>query len=239
MGEATPESYCLMHVGKTGDGSIKALISAHRRRHRSAPIRAFGHHFVLPILRERFPQHQVVFFVRDPVARYVSGFNSRLRQGRPKNDRPWTPQEEVAFRRFPTPNSLAEALSSTDAGCRAQAEQSMNDISHVQTPLRAFVGSFAFLQQCVAEGSIAMIGTMQYFAEDVARMQRIVGLDPDLSLPTDDLRTHRTPAGMETRLSEEGERNIRAWYRADYEIYGWCMQRREEWSAATVPDGGG
>jgi hypothetical protein len=49
---------------------------------------------------------------------------------------------------------------------------------------------------------------------------------------------HRTPAGMDTHLSEEGERNIRAWYRGDYEIYDWCTQRREEWSMATAPDGG-
>ena len=40
---------------------------------------------------------EVVVILRDPVARFVSGFNSRQRQGMPKHFNAWKPAEERAF----------------------------------------------------------------------------------------------------------------------------------------------
>ena len=50
----------------------------------------------------------VVFFVRDPVSRFVSGFYSRQRQGLPAHNSPWNVGEKVAFDKFATANDLAE-----------------------------------------------------------------------------------------------------------------------------------
>ena len=61
-----------------------------------------------------------MFFVRDPISRFVSGFNSRLRKGLPKMYFPWAPGEKLAFSRFATPNQLALALSSSDAGAKQE-----------------------------------------------------------------------------------------------------------------------
>src|SRR6056297_1213665 len=52
---------------------------------------------------------KVFFFLRNPVSRFVSGFNSRLREGKPRYNSPWNEGEKVAFSRFPTANDLAEA----------------------------------------------------------------------------------------------------------------------------------
>ena len=54
------------------------------------------------------------FFVRDPVGRFVSGFYSRQRKGRPRYSGQWSEREREAYRRFGTPDQLASALSSVN-----------------------------------------------------------------------------------------------------------------------------
>jgi hypothetical protein len=46
----------------------------------------------------------VIFFLRDPLSRFVSGFYEGQRRGYPRYLRSWTPDEKVAFDRFRTPN---------------------------------------------------------------------------------------------------------------------------------------
>ena len=65
------------------------------------------------------PGEPVAFFVRHPVSRFVSGFNSRMRKGRPRRNVEWSEGERWSFERFRTPDELARALASADPGARA------------------------------------------------------------------------------------------------------------------------
>ena len=73
---------------------------------------------------------------RDPVARYVSGFDSRLRQGAPSRHAPWRGDEEWAFSQFPDPNSLALALN-PEHPAHQNALRAMHGITHIQTSAQA------------------------------------------------------------------------------------------------------
>src|SRR5205823_2768329 len=96
----------LLHVGKTGGTAVKhALRTA---LHAGGYCIRLCRHGVR--LRDVPPGEKVVFFVRDPASRFVSGFYSRLRQGRPRYTSPWSRAEKAAFGRFGTPNDLAAAL---------------------------------------------------------------------------------------------------------------------------------
>src|SRR5688500_5801391 len=113
---------CLLHIGKTGGTAMKALVDAHKQVHPDADIHVFPHEDTLRELCHRFPTAMVGFFVREPLQRFISGFNSRLRQGQPRYRSLWSPDEEKAFSRFPDANALAEALSSPDTERKDAAE---------------------------------------------------------------------------------------------------------------------
>ena len=87
------------------------------------------HRTTLPNIPEG---ERAFFFLRDPIARFVSAFNSRLREGRPRYHYPWRDEEKVAFSIFKTPNELATALSAADSFLRKQAEAAMHGIGQVE-----------------------------------------------------------------------------------------------------------
>src|SRR4051812_28297644 len=101
-----------LHVGKTGGTAIKRAL-------RSGQVRATPYGRLL-LHRHRFtlrdvPEDDFVFFcVRDPIARFVSGFYSRRDQGRPRYHFEWSPAEATAFATFATPEQLAGALAADD-----------------------------------------------------------------------------------------------------------------------------
>lgn len=167
----------------------------------------------------------VVFAVRDPVARFVSGFNSRLRKGLPRHFAEWTPVLEEGFARFPTPNSLAEALSDADHLRRRQAQLLLTNIFHVATPLSFWLGSVAYLRSRADD--VLLVMWQARFDEDFERLKRALALPPEVRLPRDLVGRHATPPQFETALSPRAVANLTAWYAGDYALYEAALALRE------------
>jgi hypothetical protein len=214
-----------LHIRKTGGTTFKAVLAAHLRIHPTAPVHAHDHTMTLERARAVLPYGRLAFFVRDPVERFISGFNSRLRMGRPRYNNPWSPEEAIAFRLFPTPNDLAEALSSGNADRHASAVRAMHGIIHVRSSLASFLVSVEFLNEMADR--ICFIGDMRNFDADLAVLRTMFGIDPRVPTPTDPRNTHRMPAQMSRHLSDLGLNNIRQWYAADFPIYEHCLNMRE------------
>src|SRR5689334_1107802 len=91
-----PQAECLpvhlLHVGKTGGTAVKHALAGVV----TEQFRIVAHSHDITIRDVPIGEH-VVFFVRDPISRFVSGFYSRQRQGRPRYDVPWSPNESIAF----------------------------------------------------------------------------------------------------------------------------------------------
>ena len=80
----------LLHIGKTGGTALKTALAGaaspthvliledHPTRLRSVPV-----------------GERVAFFVRDPLTRFVSGFLSRQRKGRPRYFHDWSAEEAL------------------------------------------------------------------------------------------------------------------------------------------------
>jgi hypothetical protein len=176
------------------------------------------------ILRNH-PEARILFIVRDPARRFVSGFNSRLRKGQPLRSRDWDAGEQLVFDTFKTPNQLAEALSSPDPVKKRDADWSMKLVPHLSFSLTYWLNSPDFLEQ--HKENIFYIAETKSLNEDFEYIKPSIGIPAKASLPRDDVAKHATPDGFSTQLSEAGLKNLRDHYREDYEIYGWCLEYRE------------
>lgn len=208
----------VFHVGKTGGTALNHVLVEHAAVARYRLV--FGGHKLtladVPV-GERF-----MFFVRDPLTRYVSAFNSRLREGRPRYHYPWREEERAAFAVFKTPDQLATALSSPDPDERARAEQAMRDIGHLNTHYSDWFGDGTELRERLAD--VFFIGFQERLDEDFERLKRELGLPEDARLPRGDVDAHQTPAGFDTHLGETARANLERWYEADVAFFELCRE---------------
>lgn len=205
-----------LHIRKTGGMAIRAALK---------PVaEAFGTRLAphKTRLADVAAPERAFFFVRDPVVRFVSGFNSRLRMGRPLLDRPWNDGEARAFAAFQTANALAEALARDDPA----ALDAMGTIRHINQPLSYWIGSEELVRSCLDR--IVWIGWTQTLAADFEEIKRRLGLPPAARLPDDDLTSHRTPEGMDVALSASGRGAVERWYAHDLRLLDVLKDLREQ-----------
>ena len=203
----------MLHIRKTGGTAVKAalrdiapvpglrlVLNAHR-----VPLRG------LPAADDVF------FFLRDPVARYISGFESRRREGRPAHYHPWNRLERRAYERFQTAEALALALTSDDPEQRDVAEQAMNGIMHVRSRLSDWLGDRSLLE--ARRERIILVGWQETLTTDFQRLVDLLGLPVATNLPTHEAAAHRSsPDEPPEELSDEAAATIRDWYASDYRL---------------------
>jgi len=207
-----------LHVSKTGGSAIKHVLKPYRTTSRYTLV-LHGHRTTLRIVPEG---DKIVFCVRDPISRFVSGFYSRMREGRPRYFKRWSPGEEAAFRRFDTPNRLALALSSADLEEKLQAERAMHSIGHVRDSYRKWFESEAYLLSRIRD--ILFIGFQERLTQDFELLKSKLGLPPEIRLPADDRIAHRNPDHLDKKLDPQAIENLRRWYAADIQLYDFCRR---------------
>jgi hypothetical protein len=216
----------VLHIGKTGGTALKHILMEHENASRYQLL--FRGHDVrladVP-MGERF-----MFLIRDPLTRFVSAFNGRLREDRPRYHYPWRKEEEVAFAIFKTPDQLATALSSGDDAEREQAEQAMHGIGHVNTPYSSWFGDTAHFRTRLAD--VFFIGLQEQLDDDFGLLRRKLGLPPEARLPTDETVAHRTPAGFASELSDVARSNLERWYELDIALFQLCRELAPRVNAA-------
>ncbi len=178
-----------------------------------------------------------MFIVRNPISRFVSGFHSRKRQGRPRYQSPWSSGEEVAFSRFSTPNALANALSSDDELQRMAAEDAMDSISHIRSPQWSWFQNESYF--LARRSDILFIGFQETLGADFEILKGILNLPTEARLPDDVITSHRSPANVDKELDEAAIANLNAWYRRDQDFLKLCRQVKDRTRLrnATTPDG--
>ena len=222
-------SFGFLHIGKTAGSAVRVALN--KAAAHSFAYRLFWHDETLETAWQKAPGLPLVFFVRDPVSRFVSGFNSRLRSGRPAGERLWSAEEAIAFRWFPTANDLAEALASKDARMISASRFAMAAIPHVRRPLVGYLRSREYLDRHAAQ--LLYVGVFEDMPASIAGLTRALGLPPGgLALPIDEVAAHRTPAGLATNLSPTARAAVEEWYAPDFELYQHCLTLHRRYSAA-------
>ena len=167
-----------------------------------------------------------MFLVRDPVERFISGFNSRLRQGKPRYDTPWDDAERVAFAAFTSPDQLVHALALDDADERASAERAMRSIRHVKTSYWDWFENEAYLRSRLDD--LLLIGRTERLADDFERLREALTLPDDVQLPDDAVGSHRSPRTGEPSLEPDAVETLRRWYARDYDFIELCDEIERE-----------
>jgi hypothetical protein len=215
-----------VHIRKAGGSAIKHMLCEDTR------FELHKHEVILPKIWNEDPNRKVFFVVRDPVSRFVSGFNSRLRNGAPARTATWAPEEAEAFELFETPNDLAEALSSGDRWHRGAARIAMHTIPHVKTPLRYWLRRTSLLER--QKEQILFIGFLPKLDDEMPILRECLALPESYSLPEDEALAHRAPSTDSTSLSQTGWTNIVNWYAADMPVFEWCLSFREKMGLRNV-----
>ena len=202
----------MLHVRRTGGTAVQtALGNAHIPPELRLLLHAHG------ISLAHVPEEdEVFFFLREPVARFVSGFEMRRQEGGSRYHHPWTPGERRAFTRFDTAQELAMALGSPVPAERADAERATNSIAHLRSHLSEWLVNEAEIR--ARRARIVFVGWQERLDADFATLAGLLGL-PATVLPTDPHGANRIeldPARRE--LSAQAIANVRAWYADDYRL---------------------
>jgi hypothetical protein len=205
----------LLHIRKTGGTVLWHALEPHARTDRAVLVR----HPHATQLRDVPPGEKAVFFLRDPLTRFVSGFYCRQRQGRPRYDSPWKAGERVAFERFHTPNELARALSSSDRVRREHAWAAMGTIQHLCSTL-TWLESEEYVRSRLDD--VFYIGFQETLRDDFERLKEKLGLPAEMRLSEDAVEAHRNPQHLDYRLDDLAAANLRAWYESDQHILDFC-----------------
>lgn len=218
-----------LHIGKTGGNAIRAALGVQKDRFKRvspgivAGVR--GHHVRLADIPEG---DGVVFTLRDPIRRFVSAFNSRLRQGAPYKHRPWTPGEAAAFGRFQTPNALGRALSSSDEELRSAAAAAMREIGHLRRPYAYWLESLEYVRRRAAD--IVYVPMLETLDADFERLRELLHLPDSCVLPADDRLRHKAPRHMSTEIDDTARANLNTWFADDYRLLNGCREMfRDAW----------
>lgn len=204
-----PMAVHLLHIGKTGGTALKSALHAAAVDTAFGELKVHGHDTTL----DQLPAGDVaVCFLRDPVTRFVSAFDSRHRRGRPRYNRRWSPAEALAFTRYPTAASLAEGL----ADGRRSARWAMRSIEHLNRHYTHWLGPVE--ASAARRERLVFVGRQETLERDVERLRRLLGLPQPLALPSDPVAAHRNPTFEHEPLSERATAALTTWYRDDYAL---------------------
>jgi hypothetical protein len=208
----------VLHIGKTGGTALKHVLQENAgTSHYQLLFR--GHDVTLADIP---PGEQFMFLIRDPLTRFVSAFNGRLREDRPRYHYPWRDEERVAFAIFKTPDQLAVALSSEDDEERRQAEAAMHGIGHVNTPYTFWFPHESAFRARLSD--VFFIGLQDRLDDDFELLRRKLRLPDGVAMPHDETAAHKTPAGFTSQLSDRGRTNLERWYARDVAFVGLCRE---------------
>jgi hypothetical protein len=202
-----------LHIGKNAGTAVKAALADMP----SGNLRVVMHTHGVRMID--LPHGDKFFFVvRDPVARFVSGFTARQRNDLPRWFSEWSAGEARAFNRFSTPAELGLALAGSEAE-RSAAVDAMQSIEHVRTSYWYwFHSERAFRRR---EHNVLWIGFQETFSEQLPHLGERLGV-PDIVLPTG---VAANQSGSEVdELPESARAALAEWYRRDYEFLALCRE---------------
>ncbi|MEP7359966.1 MAG: sulfotransferase family 2 domain-containing protein [Chloroflexota bacterium] len=203
----------MLHVRKTGGTAVKAALEG-----ADVPVgmRLLLHGHGIS-LRDVPANDDIFLFLRDPVARFLSGFDMRRREGRPRHYRPWTTAERRVFERYGSAQDLALALGSSTRSARTEAERAMRNVAHLRSHLGDWLGDERQVHE--RQDSLIFIGWQEQLDSDFAALVALLGIPPETHLPSDAYAANRADDDATQKpLSADAIEIIRSWYAEDYRL---------------------
>lgn len=209
-----------LHIGKTGGSAIKEALENQSETSRYL-LKLHGHGVSLSDI----PKGELaVFFLRDPISRFISGFYSRKRKGQPRYFFEWNDLEKAVFECFSTPNELASALSDRNSKNYSLAVEGMENIRHFKRYDMWYEDFDYFLAR---RKDILFVGFQESLDADFERLKTVLKVQPGIVLPSDDISAHRSPDDVDRAISDKGGVALKDWYTSDYKFIALCRNLME------------
>ena len=202
-----------MHIGKTGGSAVKSSLKNHLKTPEGTLV-LHGHNVSLQDISDG---EEVIFFLRDPTSRFISGFYSRQRKGQPRYYSEWNSREKAAFEVFKTPNDFACAL----ADGKLDAIEAMENIAHLKQ-YNTWYHSIEYFKS--RSEDILFIGFQESLDRDFTTLKSCLTIHDSCSLPTDDIGAHRNPVDIDKSIEERGMSALKDWYQEDYMFLSLCKE---------------
>ena len=231
------EVFHFLHIGKTGGTAVRyalvrdmILLEDGGRNNRGTSMVSLPNTpYILKlhthsITLKNIPEgEKVIFFLRDPIARFVSSFYSRKRKGMPRYFFEWHPEEKAAFQKFETANELACSIMSENRKTSDAAVKAMQSVFHVNTSFWDWFENKEYFLSRIP--GIFFIGFQESLNHDFEKLKMKLGLPDAIRLPTDNVEAHRGKySDSEKFLEEKAIRNLEKWYARDYEFIKLCRE---------------
>lgn len=205
---------CLLHPGKTGGTYLKSVLR-HNKAQWTKPLKLLPHRETVTSTTRQFgPDRKLAFTFRNPEDRFISAFQSRLRQGRPTYNRVWSPAEAVAFLYFDTPNDLAEALNSSSEKVKSAAYFAFKSIMHIKSDYRLHFESLKTLAH--EAPSIVACMDVDHLNTRLPDFLKRLGIE-DYTLPEETPR-HASPEPAEP-LSPRARKGLETHWAAEFQFF--------------------
>lgn len=211
------DKICLLHIGKTGGTFIKSILSDSAQK-RNVYLGGHGDTLISTI-RHFGLDRRLGFFFRDPEERFVSGFQSRLRRGRPRYNINWTTEEAVAFSFFKTPNDLAEALSSEDDRNRSAAHFAFEKIFHLKQNYVHYLHSPKAIEYEKGAGNIVVCCETKNIDIHIDRILSELGA---VRRENKEYEKNAAPESAYTALTEKAKASLHSHWSEEFRIYETC-----------------
>jgi hypothetical protein len=210
-----------IHIGKTGGTSIIAGLKIESSPNLGRKYVVFSHFHDFG-LKDVGRGEKIFFCVRDPIEKFISGFYSRQRKGRPRYSKEWSIGEQHAFERFSTPNQLALALSSDNQEDRNEAVLAMKTIVHVSASYWDWFVDEKYFESRL--GDVLFVCQIERLDSDFEKLKQLLRLPSGLSLPKNEVERHENPKGLDKHLDDRAVQNLKKWYERDYQFIE-CLKK--------------
>lgn len=205
---------CILHIGKAGGSYLRSILR-HNKHNWTNPLHLMGPGTNLTRTSKKFgPTRKLAFVIRDPAKRFVSAFNARAAQDRPYDNKPWTPEEAIAFRWFNTAEDLALALSSDDPIQLSAARFAMLHIEHMD---QSYVSCFGNVASLITEiPNIAMCIDLPRLDDKLPNVMERLGIN-HFEMPEDPI--HKTTDASTDALSADARTGLRRHWHEEFRLY--------------------
>lgn len=201
-----------LHIGKTGGSAIKSALKTQSSSEKI--IILHGHNTSLCDIPKG---EKVVFFLRDPISRFISGFYSRQRKGQPRYYSEWSSKEKKIFETYKNPNEIAHGL----ADGKYDALEAMQSVTHFKKYIYWYE-SLEYFEDRVED--IFFIGFQETLDKDFTALKLDLSISDFCALPTDDVGAHRNAKNINKLIENRGLNALKNWYQEDIKFISICKK---------------
>lgn len=207
----------ILHIPKTGGTSLADTLKALAKDGHTIPIK-FPHGWRARNILEASSKTRICCLIRDPIDRAISGFNSRLRQGRPRYDNLWTVGEAVSFSFFSSGLEMIDGLAAEDDRTKSAALFALHNITHLKYNYEYYFEGPEYID--TIKSQIGIVENMSDYDRFCDRLFSEINIPLDT---TSDHRrhSHKAPVKQSSgELSPKTLDTVRTIMEKEYEIFG-------------------